>query len=190
MAASTTLSNHMPGLGLRYGHGVGRDRISTGYSGYHPNGGRPPDAPRLAMWSPPPRHVAIWVFNDPQRCRGHSWCSISGGSRSHGVLSSKKPSYPVFFSYEAFSRSYNRGPGFESPKSIRNDESEGSGGQNFPLRDLPLALRACARAHLRWWHHECRPLPTGASEPTESGVLQVHREGARRRLLPREQEGR
>ena len=95
---------------------------------------------------------------------------------------------PGFFSIVG--RSYNRGPGFESPKSIRNDESEGSGGQNFPLRDLPLALRACARAHLRWWHHECRPLPTGASEPTESGVLQVHREGARRRLLPHEQEGR
>ena len=116
MAASTTLSNHMPGLRLRYGHGVGRDRISTGYSGYHPNGGRPPDAPRLAMWSPPPRHVAIWVSNDPQRCRGHNWCSISGGSRSHGVLSSKKPSYPVFLNRTP---SYNRGPGFESPKSIR-----------------------------------------------------------------------
>ena len=161
MAANTTLSNHMPGLRLRYGHGVGRDRISTGYSGYHPNGGRPPDAPRLAMWSPPPRHVAIWVSNDPQRCRGHNWCSISGGSRSHGVLSSKQSPRTRFFLNRT--PSYNRGPGFESPKSIRNDESEGSGGQNFPLRDLPLALRACARAHLRWWHHECRPLPTGAS---------------------------
>ena len=172
MAASTTHSNHMPGLRLRYGRGVGRGRISTGYSGYHPTGGRPPDAPRLAMWSPPPRHVAIWVSNDPQRCRGHSWCSISGGSRSHGVLSSKKPSYPVFFSYEAFSRSYNRGPGFESPKSIRNDESEGSGGQNFPLRDLPLTLRALTVV---------APRVPAAAASMALDLRGVHREGARRR---------
>ena len=62
MAANTTLSNHMPGLRLRYGHGAGRDRISTGYSGYHPKA----DGHRMRPVSPrgPPR-LAMWRFGCP-----------------------------------------------------------------------------------------------------------------------------
>ena len=187
MTVTTTHSSHMPGLRLRYGRGVGRGRSPPGTAATTQTA----DGHRMRPVSPcgPPR-LAMWRFGCPmiRGDEGGTAGAQSAAARAHTECCPRKSPRTRFFSHTR--PSYNRGPGFESPKSIRNDESEGSGGQNFPLRDLPLALRACARAHLRWWHHECRPLPTGASEPTESGVLQVHREGARRRLLPREQEGR
>ena len=126
------------------------------------------DGHRMRPVSPcgPPR-LAMWRFGCPmiRSDAGGTAGAQSAAARARTECCPRKSPRTRFFLNRT--PSYNRGPGFESPKSIRNDESEGSGGQNFPLRDLPLALRACARAHQRWWHHECRPLPTGASEPTD-----------------------
>ena len=185
MAASTTRCNRMPGLRLRYGRGVGRGRISTGYSGYHPNGGRPPDAPRLAMWSPPPRHVAIWVSNDPQRCRGHSWCSISGGSRSHGVLSSKKPSYPVFFLTRGLLTTEVLGSNLQNRLGMTSLRA-----QEAKIFRCATSLWRCAPALARTYGGGTTSAGRCRRARADRVRLQVHREGARRRLLPREQEGR
>ena len=120
------------------------------------------DGHRMRPVSPcgPPR-LAMWRFGCPmiRSDAGSTSGAQSAAARARTECCPRKSPRTRFFSHTR--PSYNRGPGFESPKSIRNDESEGSGGQIFRCA---TSLWRCAPALAR----------TYGGGTTSAGRCRVH----------------
>ena len=100
------------------------------------------DGHRMRPVSPcgPPR-LAMWRFGCPmiRIDAGGTAGAQSAVARAHAECCPRKSPRSRFFLNSTVGRSYNRGPGFESPKSIRNQQWGLPRGQSLPLR----AFRPC-----------------------------------------------